>query len=250
MRTNWLITTAAAAILASTGLAVGQGMNERGGKSGAMEKSAPSAQSQGQNQGGQMQRQQQPSGSAQKQEPRAGADQQQQKQRRTGADDRGKQRMGADDDQKKQQRTGADDRGKQQRMGADDDKKQQRRMGADDDKKKQQRMGADDDKKQRGAQQKGKETTGRGDASGTSLTSEQRTRIRKVVVSKNIPKVEKVNFNVSVGVTVPRTVNFHPIPAEIVEIYPAWRGYRVILVGTELVIIDPSSYRIVAVIVV
>jgi hypothetical protein len=47
---------------------------------------------------------------------------------------------------------------------------------------------------------------------------------------------------------VPRTVTFHPIPVEIVEIYPAWRGYRVILVGSQLVIVHPSSYRIIAVI--
>jgi hypothetical protein len=45
-------------------------------------------------------------------------------------------------------------------------------------------------------------------------------------------------------------VRFHPSPVEVVEIYPTWRGYRVILVGSELVIVHPTTFEIVAVIVV
>jgi hypothetical protein len=93
--------------------------------------------------------------------------------------------------------------------------------------------------------QTGAETTGRGDA---SLTTEQRTKIRSVVVSKNIEKVTNVNFSISVGARVPRRVRFHPIPVEIVEIHPAWRGYQVILVGEELIVVHPSTLEIVAVI--
>ena len=57
-----------------------------------------------------------------------------------------------------------------------------------------------------------------------------------------------VNFSVSVGTRVPRDVHFHPVPAEIVTIYPAWRGYNLILVSNQIVIIDPATYEIVAVI--
>ena len=251
MKTNWLITAAAAAILASTGLAAAQGMNERGGQSpGAMDKGAPSGQ--------QMQRQQQPSGTAQQrdmQRDKAGTTGQ--TQQRTGADDQ-KQPRGAQKDDQKQPRGAQKDDQKQPQGAQKDDQKQPRGAQKDDQK---QPRGAqrDDDKQQRDrAQQKRDrqdadtkvraETTGRGDASGAKLTTEQRTRIREVVVSKNIPRVNSVNFNVSVGTVVPRTVTFHPIPVEIVEIYPAWRGYRVILVGGQLIIVHPSSYRIVAVI--
>jgi len=31
-------------------------------------------------------------------------------------------------------------------------------------------------------------------------------------------------------------------------VYPQWRGYRFVLVGDEIIIIEPGSYRIVAVI--
>jgi hypothetical protein len=45
-------------------------------------------------------------------------------------------------------------------------------------------------------------------------------------------------------------VHFYPIPVEIVEIHPAWRGYQIILVGSELVIINPTTFEIVSVVVV
>jgi hypothetical protein len=57
-----------------------------------------------------------------------------------------------------------------------------------------------------------------------------------------------VNFSISVGTRVPRTVHYHPLPAEVVTIYPAWRGYYFILVRNEIIVIDPSSFEIVAVI--
>ena len=229
MKTNWLITTAAAAILVSTGLAAAQGMNERGGQSpGAMDKGAPSGQ--------QMQRQQQPSGAARQR------DMQRDKPGTTG---QAQQRTGPDD--QKQPRGAQKDDQKQPRGAQKDDQRQPRGAQRDDDKQPRDRAQQKQDRQ--GAETKGRtETTGRGDASGAQLTSEQRTRIRNVVVSKNIARVNNVNFNVSVGTVVPRTVTFHPIPVEIVEIYPAWRGYRVILVGGQLIIVHPSSYRIVAVI--
>jgi hypothetical protein len=58
-----------------------------------------------------------------------------------------------------------------------------------------------------------------------------------------------VNFSISVGTRVPRTVHFNPLPAEIVEVYPAWRGYYFVLVNDQIVIIDPNSYEIVEIIV-
>jgi hypothetical protein len=238
MKTNWLITTAAAAILASTGLAVAQGMNERGGQSpGAMDKGAPSGQ--------QMQRQQQPSGAAQQrdmQRDKPGTTGQ--AQQRTGPDDQ-KQPRGAQKDDQKQPRGAQKDDQKQPRGAQKDDQRQPRGAQRDDDKQPRDRA---QQKQDRQDKQGRAETTGRGDAAGAKLTTEQRTRIRNVVVSKSIPRVTNVNFNVSVGTVVPRTVTFHPIPVEIVEIYPAWRGYRVILVGSQLIIVHPSSYRIVAVI--
>jgi hypothetical protein len=47
---------------------------------------------------------------------------------------------------------------------------------------------------------------------------------------------------------VPREgVRFYPLPAEVVTIYPEWRGYEFILVRDEILVIDPNTYEIVAV---
>ena len=97
----------------------------------------------------------------------------------------------------------------------------------------------------------GRDTTGQGaagSAGAANLTSEQRTRISTTIKQTNVRPVTNVNFNVSVGTVVPRTIELHPLPPTIVEVYPAWRGYRFVLVGDEIIIIEPGSYRIVAVI--
>ena len=57
-----------------------------------------------------------------------------------------------------------------------------------------------------------------------------------------------MNVNLSVGTTVPSTVRFHPLPPRIVEIYPEWRGYQVILVKGKYVIVKPETHEIVYII--
>jgi hypothetical protein len=83
-----------------------------------------------------------------------------------------------------------------------------------------------------------------------NLTSEQRTKIHSIIVSeRSAPRVAHVDFDVRVGVVVPRDrVKFVAVPSTIVEIQPAWRGFEYFLVGDEIVIVDPATLRIVAVI--
>ncbi len=97
---------------------------------------------------------------------------------------------------------------------------------------------------------KGGATTGQGAAgSGSaSLTSEQRSKISTNIRQTNVKRETNVNFNVSVGTVVPRSVTLHALPPTVVEVYPQWRGYRFVLVEDEIIIIEPGSYRIVAVI--
>jgi hypothetical protein len=97
-------------------------------------------------------------------------------------------------------------------------------------------------------------TTGQG-AAGTrtnidvNLTPQKRTRIHEVIVKeRNAPRVSSPNFDVSVGTRVPRTVRFVALPQTIVELEPAWRGFEYFMVGNEIVIVDPRSLEIVAVI--
>jgi hypothetical protein len=116
-------------------------------------------------------------------------------------------------------------------------------------------MGRDQDRERAGQDRErmSQDREGRSGAStsgsSANLTSEQRTRIHQTIVRQgNAPRVSNVNFSVSVGTTVPRSVRLVSVPSTIVEIYPAWRGYEYFMVGDQVVIVDPDTMQIVAVI--
>ena len=91
-------------------------------------------------------------------------------------------------------------------------------------------------------------TTGQGAAGGAAkLSTEQRTKITSIIREQ---KVERVNLNVSVsvGTRIPTSVHLYPLPQQVIVIYPEWRGYDYILVGDQIVIIDPRTHEIVAIV--
>ena len=96
------------------------------------------------------------------------------------------------------------------------------------------------------ADSKATTTTGQAGA-GAKLSTEQRTKITTVIKKQNIRPVTNVNFSISVGTRVPRNVGFHPLPAEIVTIYPDWRGYEFFLVNNQIIVVNPRTLEIVAV---
>jgi hypothetical protein len=82
-----------------------------------------------------------------------------------------------------------------------------------------------------------------------TFTTEQRTRIRETVFKeKNAPRVSKAEFSIREGSVVPRTVKIIEVPDLIVEVHPEWRGFKYFIVNSELVIVEPDTLRIVAVI--
>jgi len=83
-----------------------------------------------------------------------------------------------------------------------------------------------------------------------NMTAEQKTKIRTTVLqSSSAPKVSRsqINFNISVGTVVPRSVHFVTVPATLVEIYPSWRGYSYFIVDDEIIIVEPRTLKIIAV---
>ena len=91
-------------------------------------------------------------------------------------------------------------------------------------------------------------TTGQGAAAtsaSVNLSTEQRTKITTVIRSQKVQPLTNVNFSISIGSRVPRTVRFHPLPTAVIEVYPEWRGYEYILVGNEILVINPRTYEIV-----
>ncbi|MSO68160.1 MAG: DUF1236 domain-containing protein [Pseudolabrys sp.] len=91
-------------------------------------------------------------------------------------------------------------------------------------------------------------TTGQGaGASSAKLSAEQNTKISAIIKQQKVAPAQ-LTVSVRVGTRVPDSVRFYPLPQEVFVIYPAWRGYDYILVGNEILVIDPRTHEIVAII--
>lgn len=83
-----------------------------------------------------------------------------------------------------------------------------------------------------------------------NISTEQKTEIRNIIVENKVEPI-KPSFSVSVGVTIPKTVELHPLPPRVVEILPAYRSYRYfVLADNRIVIVEPDTYEIVYILVV
>jgi hypothetical protein len=118
------------------------------------------------------------------------------------------------------------------------------------------------DQKRGAAENRGRTDENRGAAenrqaprgSNVSLSTEQRTKVRETIIrEKNAPRLSRSDINISlnVGERIPRDrirIRPLPLPSSIVEIEPQWRGYLYFLVGDEIVVVEPDTYEVVAVI--
>ncbi len=80
------------------------------------------------------------------------------------------------------------------------------------------------------------------------IKPEQKTVIKQTIVKENI-RPQKLDVQVRVGVRIPRTVVLHSLPPTIIEIYPAYRPYKFVMVDEDtILVIDPTDWEIVDVI--
>lgn len=80
-----------------------------------------------------------------------------------------------------------------------------------------------------------------------NINEQQRTRISQSFAHVDARPLTNVNFSISVGTVIPHDVRLSPLPADVVEIVPQYRGYNFVLVKDEIVIVDPATYKIVTV---
>ncbi|HWS10391.1 MAG TPA: DUF1236 domain-containing protein [Xanthobacteraceae bacterium] len=81
-----------------------------------------------------------------------------------------------------------------------------------------------------------------------ALSSEQHAKIRDTLRVEKSERLTSVPFSHKVGEAIPGTVHLYALPVSIMEYAPQYRGYEYILVGDEILIVDPRTLRIVAVI--
>jgi len=108
-------------------------------------------------------------------------------------------------------------------------------------------QGATVSKSSKSTTEKDRATTGQGAAAGSAkLTTEQRTKITTIIRQQKVEPA-RLNVSVRVGTRLPANVRFYPLPAEVFVVYPEWRGYDYILVGDQILVIDPRTHEIVAI---
>jgi hypothetical protein len=229
MNNRFLISVATAALIAGTGFANAQGAGT--GSAGSAQQSAPSSADRGAApSGGAMQRDSAPSGtkaseSTDKMAPSKSA---QDGNRMQGEKSKS---MSSETDSTKSKAESRDSK-----SGATATESRDGKSGTDS----AQTKSTTDSKSQ---------TTGNAATSATAAPPpEKRTQINTAIKSAKIQETTNVNFNISVGAAVPASVHFHPLPPRIVEIYPEWRGYEVILVNGRYVIVRPQTREIVYII--
>ncbi len=252
MSNRFLISVATAALIAGTGLASAQAPGGGAGSAGSTaQQSAPSSE-----RGGAMQRD--PGGTsgtkgAQSEQKSMGAEKSQRaddgikggkEMKAEGKEDRGG--MKSEKGQTTGQGTGSstmqkDQSTTQRDQGMSRDRDQSTTQNRD-----QKNMDRTQTQTQGGPTGQSTTTTGQAGA-GAKLSTEQRTQITSVIKEQRVQPVTNVNFSISVGTRVPRDVTFHTLPQRVVTIYPEWRSYKYILVREQIVIIDPNTYEIVAV---
>jgi hypothetical protein len=238
MKRSFLMSTAAAALLACVGYAFAQtsgGSQAPGGSSQAPQASPSQGAPGSSDTKGGADMKKMPSGSAE-----------------TKGEMKGEGKSSGAAEMKGDTKHGASESGKSDRTGTAEQQKQDRaqKSGQSTEQQKQsteQQKQSTEQQKQSTEQQK--QNTGTGGAASANLTTEQQTRIRTVIKERSdVKAVTNVNFDISIHATVPRTVHLYALPAAVVEVHPAWRGYEFILVRDEIIVVDPRTMLIVAII--
>lgn len=96
-------------------------------------------------------------------------------------------------------------------------------------------------------------TEGKGAPKGslTSVSPEQKTRVRAAFAGHRVAPAHNIGVAVNVGVRIPRSVHIYAVPLEIISIVPSYRGYEYFMIDEDHVaIVDPDTLEIVDIIVV
>jgi hypothetical protein len=91
----------------------------------------------------------------------------------------------------------------------------------------------------------GSTTTNASANASVNLNTDQRMRITQSMTRLNVRPENNVNFSVRIGADVPRSLRVRPLPREIVDVVPQYRGYDFVAVRDEIIIVEPRTRRIV-----
>lgn len=85
-------------------------------------------------------------------------------------------------------------------------------------------------------------------ATALKLTDAQREQIRAYFAGKPAAQLQSVDFSVAIGAAVPQQVELQKLPPQISSVIGGYQGDDYVRVGDQLVIVDPSARRVVAIV--
>ena len=85
-------------------------------------------------------------------------------------------------------------------------------------------------------------------ATPLKLTDAQREQIRFYFRGQSANRLKSVDFSLAIGAAVPRKVKLQKLPAQISSVIGGYQGDDYLIVGDQLVIVDPSARRVVAIV--
>jgi hypothetical protein len=85
-------------------------------------------------------------------------------------------------------------------------------------------------------------------AAPAPLSAEHHAKIWESIRGEKSAPFSGAKFSMTVGESVPQGIHLYRLPVRVIEFAPQYRGYEYVLVGDEILIVDPRTHRIVAVI--
>ena len=85
-------------------------------------------------------------------------------------------------------------------------------------------------------------------AAPAALSAEHHAKVWEAIRGERVAPFTGARFSMSVGEAVPQAVHLNRLPTRVIEFAPQYRDYEYVLVGDEILIVDPRTHRIVAVI--
>jgi len=81
-----------------------------------------------------------------------------------------------------------------------------------------------------------------------ALNTEQQMSIGQTIARHNVKAITDVNFSIAIGTKVPTSVQLRALPSDLVTFVPQYRGYSYVVVEEQIMIVDPGSHEIVAIV--
>ena len=87
-----------------------------------------------------------------------------------------------------------------------------------------------------------------GSSSVIALDTQQQTSIGQALAQRGVKPLTDVSFSIAVGTKVPAAVQLRALPADFAIVVPQYRGYSYVVVEEQIVIVDPGTHEIVAIV--